>query len=56
MSFGSFKNDVTNKLFAYKSHTHTHMVESAWAEDMGQFLYNLDPDTRKITRRLEKMK
>ena len=23
------------------------MVESAWAEDMGQFLYNLDPDTRE---------
>ena len=32
------------------------MVESAWAEDIGQFLYYLDPDTRKITRRLEKIK
>ena len=31
------------------------MVKSAWAEDMGQFLYHLDPDTRKITRRLEKL-
>ena len=30
------------------------MVESAWAEDIGQFLYNLDPATRKI-RRLEKI-
>ena len=30
------------------------MVESAWAEDMGQFLYHLDPNTRKITRSLEK--
>ena len=30
------------------------MVESAWVEDMGQFLYHLDPDTRKITRSLEK--
>ena len=30
------------------------MVESAWTEDMGQFLYHLDPDTRKI-RRLEKL-
>ena len=32
------------------------MVESTCAEDMGQFLYHLDPDTRKITRRLEKIK
>ena len=31
------------------------MVESAWAEDMGHFLYHVDPDTRKITRRLEKL-
>ena len=31
------------------------MVESTWAEDMGQFLYHLDLDTRKITRRLEKL-
>ena len=31
------------------------MVESAWAEDRGQFLYCLDPDTRKITRVLEKI-
>ena len=31
------------------------MVESTWAEDMGQFLYHLDPDTRKITRSLDKM-
>ena len=29
------------------------MVNSAWAEYIGQFLYHLDPDTRKITR-LEK--
>ena len=29
------------------------MVESAWAEDMGQFLYHLDPNTGKI--RLEKL-
>ena len=26
------------------------IVESAWAEVMGQFLYHLDPNTRKITR------
>ena len=32
------------------------MVESAWPEDMGQFLYHLDPDTRIITKILEKMK
>ena len=32
------------------------MVESSWTEDMGQFLYHLDPDTRKITKRLEKIK
>ena len=32
------------------------IVESAWAEDMGQFPFHLDPDTRKITRRLEKIK
>ena len=31
-------------------------VESAWAEDMEQFFYHLNPDTRKITRSLEKMK
>ena len=31
------------------------MVESAWAEDMGQFLYDVDPDTRKIMR-LENIK
>ena len=28
----------------------------AWTGDMGQFLYHLDPDTRKITRRFEKIK
>ena len=32
------------------------MIESAWAEDMGQFLYHLDSDTRKITKTLEKIK
>ena len=32
------------------------MVEIARAEDMGQFLYLIDPDTRKITRSLEKIK
>ena len=32
------------------------MVESDWADDMGQFLYHIDPDTRKITRSLEKIK
>ena len=32
------------------------MIESDWAEDMGQFLYHLDPDTKKITRSLEKIK
>ena len=31
------------------------MVKSAWVEDMGQFLCHLDPDTRKITRSLEKL-
>ena len=31
------------------------IVKSIWAEDMGQFLYHLDPNTRKITRRLEKL-
>ena len=36
--------------------TAKHMVESAWAEDIGQFHYHLDPDTREITRRLEKIK
>ena len=25
-----------------------------WAEDMGQFHYHMDPDTRKIARRVEK--
>ena len=32
------------------------MVESAGTENMGQFIYDLDPDTRKISRSLEKMK
>ena len=32
------------------------IVESPWAEDMGQFLYHLNPDTRKITRSLVKAK
>ena len=32
------------------------MAERAWAEDIGQFLYHLDPDKGKITRRLEKIK
>ena len=31
------------------------MVEIAWAEDIGQFLDHVDPDTRKITRRLKKI-
>ncbi len=31
------------------------MVESAWAEDMGQFLYHLDLDTRKIPKRHGKL-
>ena len=41
---------ITQLLITTKS-----MVESAWAEDMGQFLYHLDPNTRKI-RSLEKIK
>ena len=32
------------------------MVESAWGEDIEQSLYHLDPNTREITRRLEKIK
>ena len=32
------------------------IVESAWAEDMGQLPYHLDPETRKIIRSLEKNK
>ena len=32
------------------------MVESTWTEYMGQFLYHPDPDTKKIKRRLEKIK
>ena len=32
------------------------MVKRAWAEDMGQFLYPLDHDTRIITRKLGKIK
>ena len=31
------------------------MVESAWTEDMGQFLHLQDPDKRKILRSLEKL-
>ena len=32
------------------------MVESAWAEYMGQFLYYLDPNIGKISRSLKKIK
>ena len=32
------------------------MIESAWAEGMGQSLYHLDSDARKITGRLEKLR
>ena len=31
------------------------MVENAWAEDMGTFIYYIDPGTRKITKRFEKL-
>ena len=31
-------------------------VESSRPENMGEFLYYLDPDTRKIRRNLEKNK
>ena len=30
------------------------MVKSTWAEDMGQFLYHLDPN-KKNTRKLKKL-
>ena len=32
------------------------MIESTWAEDIGQFLYYQDSDPRKITSSLEKIK
>ena len=31
------------------------VIKSTWAEDMGQFLYHTDPNSRKISRRLEKL-
>ena len=31
------------------------MFESAWDTNMGQFLFHLNPDTRKETRRLERI-
>ena len=31
------------------------IVESTWAKNMGQLLYHLGPNTRKITRRFEKL-
>ena len=34
--------------------TTSEMVESAW-DSMGHFLYYLEPDIRKITRRLERL-
>ena len=37
-----------------KTMTTKSMVESAWAEDMWQLLYRLDPDTRKIQGVLKK--
>ena len=32
-----------------------YIFKTASAEDIGQFLYHLDPDTRKITRGIEKI-
>ena len=31
------------------------MVESTWAKNMGYFLYHLDTDVRKTTRRLKSL-
>ena len=41
--------------YIYKYIKYSLMVESAWAEDMGQFLYRLDTNTRKINKRLKKL-
>ena len=41
---------ITLPLMTIKS-----MIESTWAEDMGQFLNNLDPDTRKLQGNLIKL-
>ena len=44
----TIKTQTTLPLMTTKS-----KVESTWAEDKGQFLYHLDPNTRKITRILK---
>ena len=53
LSFGTF-SAFCFKTFGWKKvllplMTVKSMVESAWAEDMGQFLYHQDLDIRKIT-------
>ena len=39
-----------------QNHTTPDNDQSAWAKDMGQFIYHLHPDTWKITRSLENIK
>ena len=54
--FKTVKSQTVNEKTTIPLLTIKSMVESPWTEDMGQFLYHLDPDTRKITRRLERIK
>ena len=42
-------------IYIYTLMTTKSMVKSAWAEDMEQFLYHQDADTKKVKRRLEKI-
>ena len=51
-------NDIKLKLSTQTTRpmmTTKSMIETAWVENMGQILYHLDSDARKITRRLEKL-
>ena len=32
----------------------TNMIKGTWEQNLGQLLYQLDPDTKKIARKLEK--
>ena len=58
--FGRLKNKMLQIIKTVNStlplKTTKNMVESATVEDVGQFLYHLDPDARKITRILKKIK
>ena len=54
--FESASRKTKNNIYiGYATTKLSSMVETAWTEDMGRFLYHLDSDTRKITRKLKEL-